>query len=96
MASAAVPVFAVCDHRIAAPGSIFMVHQAAVWVWPGRETASDIRSKNELMILLQDKYIDYLVRSSKLTAEQWKVKINGTTWFSVEQGIEWGIIDEVQ
>ena len=42
IASAAVPVFAVCDVRLAAPGTIFMVHEAALWKWPGRETASDI------------------------------------------------------
>jgi ATP-dependent protease ClpP protease subunit len=52
IASAAVPVFAVADERYAAPGTIFMVHEAALWKWPGRETASDIRSQNELMGLL--------------------------------------------
>ena len=31
IASAAVPVFAVCDVRLAAPGTIFMVHEAALW-----------------------------------------------------------------
>jgi len=30
IASAAVPVFAVCDVRLAAPGTIFMVHEAAL------------------------------------------------------------------
>jgi ATP-dependent protease ClpP protease subunit len=57
IASAAVPVFAVCDERIAAPGTIFMVHEAALWKWPGRETASDIRSQNDLMNLLRERYI---------------------------------------
>ncbi|HUV84646.1 MAG TPA: ATP-dependent Clp protease proteolytic subunit, partial [Methanosarcinales archaeon] len=45
IASAAVPVFAVCDERLAAPGTIFMVHETSIWKWPGRETASDIRSQ---------------------------------------------------
>ena len=53
IASAAVPPFTVSNHRIAAPGTIFMVHEAALWKWPGRESASDIRSQNDLMILLQ-------------------------------------------
>jgi len=39
VASAAVPVFAVCDARLAAPGTIFMVHETSLWKWPGRETA---------------------------------------------------------
>jgi ATP-dependent protease ClpP protease subunit len=36
IASAAVPVFAVANERYAAPGTIFMVHEAALWKWPGR------------------------------------------------------------
>jgi ATP-dependent protease ClpP protease subunit len=51
IASAAVPVFAAGDVRLAAPGTIFMVHETSLWKWPGRETASDIRSQNELMEL---------------------------------------------
>lgn len=31
VASAAVPVFAVCDERLAAPGTIFMVHETSIW-----------------------------------------------------------------
>ncbi len=57
VASAAVPVFVVCSNRIAAPGTIFMVHETSVWKWPGRETASDIRSQNRLMELIRGRYI---------------------------------------
>ena len=71
IASAAVPVFAVCNVRLAAPGTIFMVHEAALWKWPGRETASDIRSQNELMYLLRDRYIGKLVNNSKLKKDKW-------------------------
>ena len=49
VASAAVPVFASCEVRYAESGTIFMVHEAALWKWPGRETASDISSQNDLM-----------------------------------------------
>ena len=72
IASAAVPVFAVCDVRLAAPGTIFMVHEAALWKWPGRETASDIRSQNDLMYLLRDRYIGKLVDNSKLNKSKWE------------------------
>ncbi|MBW2412584.1 MAG: ATP-dependent Clp protease proteolytic subunit, partial [Deltaproteobacteria bacterium] len=82
IASAAVPVFAVCDVRLAAPGTIFMVHEAALWKWPGRETASDIRSQNELMHLLRDRYIGKLVDNSKLNKTKWEELENKTTWFS--------------
>ena len=36
IASAAVPAFAVCDKRLAAPGTIFMVHEATLWKY-GRD-----------------------------------------------------------
>ena len=67
IASAAVPVLAVCNLRIVAAGCIFMVHESAIWKWPGRETASDIRSQNELMDLLRDRYIGKLVANTKLS-----------------------------
>jgi ATP-dependent protease ClpP protease subunit len=87
IASAAVPVFAVCDYRIAARGTIFMVHEAALWKWPGRETSSDIRAQNELMILLQDRYLAYLVDRSKLTLTKWQEMEKATTWFSAEKAL---------
>lgn len=97
IASAAVPPFAVCELRMAAPGTIFMVHEAALWKWPGRESASDIRSQNELMILLQDRYLGYLVSRSKLTLKQWQAMEKATTWFSAEKALnEVGIVDEIR
>jgi ATP-dependent protease ClpP protease subunit len=96
IASAAVPVFAVCDERYAAEGTIFMVHEAALWKWPGRETASDIRSQNELMNLLRDRYIKKLVDNSKLDKEQWEVLEKKTTWFSADKAKEWGIVDRIE
>ena len=92
IASAAVPIFAVCKNRMAVPGTIFMVHEAAIWKWPGRETASDIRSQSALMEILQTKYLQILVDHSNLTLEEWKEKEGRTTWFGVEQAEEWGLI----
>jgi len=96
IASAAVPVFAVCDVRLAAPGTIFMVHEAALWKWPGRETASDIRSQNELMSLLRERYIGKLTNYSKLDKEKWEQLENKTTWFSAETAKEWGLVDKIE
>ena len=96
VASAAVPVFAVCDERLAAPGTIFMVHEAALWKWPGRETASDIRSQNDLMELLKDRYIAKLVDNSSLTKEQWEQMEKNTTWFSAQKALEWGLADKIE
>ena len=96
IASAAVPVFAVCDVRLAAPGTIFMVHEAALWKWPGRETASDIKSQNELMNLLRDRYIGKLATNSKLDKTKWETLEHKTTWFSAEKAKDWGLVDSIE
>ena len=96
VASAAVPVFAVCDERLAAPGTIFMVHEAALWKWPGRETASDIRSQNDLMALLRDRYIGKLTANSKLDKSKWEELEKKTTWFSAEKAMDWGLVDKIE
>jgi len=96
IASAAVPVFAVCDVRLAAPGTIFMVHEAALWKWPGRETASDISSQNELMHLLRDRYIGKLVDNSKLNKSKWEELEKKTTWFSANKALDWGLVDSIE
>ena len=96
IASAAVPVFAVCNVRLAAPGTIFMVHEAALWKWPGRETASDIRSQNDLMYLLRDRYIGKLVNNSKLEKTKWEELEKKTTWFSADKAMAWGLVDHIE
>jgi ATP-dependent protease ClpP protease subunit len=96
IASAAVPVFAVCDVRLAAPGTIFMVHEAALWKWPGRETASDIKSQNDLMQLLRSRYIGKLVKNSKLSKEKWEELEKCTTWFSADKAMDWGLADNIE
>ena len=96
VASAAVPVFAVCNPRLAAPGTIFMVHEAELWKWPGRETASDISSQNELMGLLRDRYLGKLATHSNLAKEKWEQLESKTTWFSAEKALEWGLVDKIE
>jgi len=96
VASAAVPVFAVCNERLAAPGTIFMVHETSIWKWPGRETASDIRSQNRLMELLRNRYISKLVQYSNLTEEEWGELEHQTTWFSAEKALSYGLVDKIE
>ena len=96
VASAAVPVFAVCDERLAAPGTIFMVHETSIWKWPGRETASDIRSQTRLMDLLRDRYMEKLVQYSHLDLAAWEELEHKTTWFSAEKAKSWGLVDRIE
>ena len=93
VASAAVPVFASCQIRWAAKGTIFMVHEAALWKWPGRETASDISSQNDLMKLLRDKYIGILVDNSNTSYEEWRIMEKKTSWFGVDKARELGLLE---
>jgi|GEM_PF-535177 len=95
VASAAVPVFAVCNYRQAAPGTIFMVHETSIWKWPGQETHSDIRSQNELMDLLRERYLGKLAAHSRLTVEEWGKMENKTTWFNAAKAKAWGLVDEI-
>ncbi len=96
VASAAVPVFAVAHVRLAAPGTIFMVHETSIWKWPGRETASDIRSQNRLMELIRNRYIGKLAHYSNLSKEEWGDLERKTTWFSAEEAMEWGLVDRIE
>ena len=93
VASAAVPVFTVCDITRATSATIFMVHEAALWKWPGRETASDIRSQGRLMNLLQKKYIDKLVANYNLDFDGWVLLEAKTSWFDTDRAVELGILD---
>lgn len=94
IASAAVPVFAVCEPRIAAPGTIFMIHQPSVWKFMAVENASDIRSQNDMMSLLQERYYEKLAAHSKLSAAEWATMAESTKWFDVKQALQWGLVDK--
>ena len=96
IASAAVPVLAVCNLRLAAPGTIFMVHEAEIWKWPGQETASDISAQNELMQLLRDRYIVKLAAKTRLDKDKWEELQKKTTWFNAEKAREWGLVDRIE
>lgn len=96
VASAAVPVFASGKNRTADSATIFMVHEAALWKWPGRETASDIASQNALMQLLRDKYMSCLVRSSNISEDDWLLMEAKTTWFSAQKALEIGLATEIE
>ncbi len=96
VASAAVPILAVCTKRYATPGTIFMVHEPSIWKWAGRESSSDIRAQNELMDLIREKYLERLATHSNLNVEEWGEMEGRITWFSASQAKEWGLVDEIE
>lgn len=80
--SAAVIVAAACDYRIAAPNCRFMVHNPI---------GADDRTKDVI-----NQYARLMEENSDLTAEEWKEKMNAQTWFTPEEALEWGLIDEIK
>jgi len=73
-----------------------MVHKTSLWKWPGRESASDIRSQNELLQLLRERYIGKLAAYSKLDIAKWEELEYKTTWFSAEKAMDWGLVDKIE
>ena len=97
VASAAVPVFASCDVRLAAEGTIFMVHEASIFQWGGNSKHSDIKSTSKLMDMLRDRYLEKLVKHSKITKAEWEELEGNTTWFSAQEAKDkFGIVDSVE
>lgn len=97
VASAALPIFITSYPRTATEGTLFMIHEAALWKWPGQEKASDIRAQSELMVYLQERYILHLTENSNIKdKKKWIKKEKKTTWFTAKQALEWGLVDEVR
>jgi len=49
-----------------------------------------------MMILLQNKYLSYLVDASNTTLDEWIAMERKTTWFSAEKALELGLVDKLQ
>jgi ATP-dependent protease ClpP protease subunit len=96
IASAALPIFAQGHKRFATRSTLFMIHESALWKWPGRETASDIESQHRMMNMLQDMYMAHIVSNSTSTRKDWDAREKQTTWFTAEKAKEWGIVDTIE
>lgn len=94
--SAAVPILAACEKRYALGNCLFMVHRASLSKYFSKESIKDIRSQQNMLEMLSERYIDILVRGSNLTAEEWEEKEKATTWFTPEEAMEWGLIHEIR
>lgn len=96
IASAAVPVLASCGKRVANEGCMFMVHQAKLFKYLSQESAADLKAQSRMMEILTDRYLDVLERRTNLLAGEWLKKMEKTTWFTAEEALEWGLIDEIR
>jgi ATP-dependent protease ClpP protease subunit len=93
IASAAVPVFVAGDHREALSSTIFMLHEAALWKWPGRETASDIKSQNTMMERLTDQYTELMEKGTGTPSSKFYDLMLNTTWMSCEEAKALNMVD---
>lgn|SRR5574343_39846 len=96
IASAAVPVFAVCSTRTASPGTIFMVHEPQLFKFISSEQRKDLKTQTMMMNLLVDKYVSKLASRSKLSKKEWEDKGLDTTWFTAQEALDWGLVDRIE
>ena len=96
IASATVPILAVCSKRLSSPGAIFMVHQASIFKYFSSETKADLASQTAMMNLLEGIYMDKLAKYTKLSAKEWTDLSKDTTWFGVADAVKFGLVDEVE
>jgi ATP-dependent protease ClpP protease subunit len=99
VASMAVPVMAIGDHRIAAPSTIFMVHPPQMSFRPNTPQ-SKIDSIKQLTKMLIKVYLDLLNKQTNLNQEEWRELMfdnkNEGTWFDVKKALRVNLIDEIK
>ena len=96
IASAAVPIFVMGDHRIASQGTMFMIHQAQLFKFFSSEKQDDLIAQSDMLRLLEDRYKCLVASRSKLSIDDLTVKMARTTWFTATQAKEWGLVDEIK
>lgn len=96
VASAAVPIFAVCQKRISAPGTIFMIHEVSLFKFISDEKKGDLVAQTKMVDLLESRYNQLIADHSKLSVEELKTKCKDTTWFTAKEALEWGLVDEIK
>jgi ATP-dependent Clp protease protease subunit len=96
VASAAVPVLAACSKRFATKNCLFMVHEGKLHKYIAQETAKDLAAQQKMMDLIAERYREVLADNSNLPSERWREMEKATTWFTAEEAIEFGLVDEIR
>jgi len=96
VASAAVPIYAACGKRVASDGCVFMVHKAKLFKYVAQEDINDLEAQKEMMRIIRAKYLDIMATRSKLDRDEWEKLLEKTTWFTADQALEWGLVDEIR
>jgi len=96
IASAAVPVFAVCKPRYATPGTVFMLHKARIFKFLADEDVDNLKKQIKSMEILRCGYMQILADNSNLTLKEVEAKIVAETWFTAQEAKAWGLVDEIK
>lgn len=96
VASAAVVIFAAGKHRIAAKGTVFMIHDIKLGKMFAFEGRDDLRSQQEMIDIEEDRYNSLISERSKLSKDRIKEMCRRTTWFTAQQALEYGLADEIK
>lgn len=95
VASAAVPILAACKYRIAAPGTVFMIHKASIFKFFGSDDKDSLEAQSKMLRMIRERYISNLPQGV-VSAEEWENKINATTYFGTQEALEWGLVDKIE
>lgn len=96
VASAAIPVFLICNKRIATKNTIFLIHPASIAKLFSVETLKDIESQAIMFRLSRKKYAEIVVQNSNLLLNKILDLMDKDNWFDVHQAKKWGMVDEIQ
>jgi len=98
VASAGIPILVVGDHRIASRHIRFMVHPAGIWKGGGwtKEGLTDLISQSEMIKMGQNHYAEIISFHTKLSKEEVLELLKKTTWFTAEEALTMGFIDEIR
>jgi len=97
IASAAIPVFLSGDKRIASESTVFMIHPAALFKWGQfSEELKDLQNQANMLKLMNSNYANVVSSNSKLAKEEVLELLKKTTWYTSEEAMKMGFVDEIK
>lgn len=87
--SAAVPVFACADTRIASENTAFMVHKPEISAYANE-------NDRELYDLQLKQYLTILANYTTLCYAEWEKLLDEFTWFTVREAKDFGLVDRIE
>jgi ATP-dependent protease ClpP protease subunit len=94
--SMAIPILLVGDERIGSKHTQFFLHPHSIFKQGlFAEEQRDLEIQSRRMEMYKQFYTDVLVETTKLSKEKISEMMDKTTYFTVQQALEWGFIDKI-